>query len=380
MQNLTRLSFLALAMAMVVSAGCTQRRGGNSSGSADSSAENSGAGPSVTAGSERVQWPIEAGTYTILNILTDNKDHTRAKGNAEDTLANHPDIACMVGLWAYNPPAILSAIKGAGKEGEIAIVAFDEQDDTLQGIADGHIHGTIVQQPFLFGYRSVEYLAALAREQEVETPENGKIYVPHTVIKKDNVVTFREQVKAMNAGNGQPPEHVREYDTSKPVKVAFITNSVDPFWTLAERGCQLAAPAFNAECQVLMPPNGQVEEQKRYIEDLIASKCQGLAISPIDPANQVDIINQACDAMPVITQDSDAPDTQRLFYLGTSNYLAGRAAGKLVKEACPEGGKVMIFVGKMEVLNAQERSQGVIDELRDAPIPEEFADQAEQAE
>jgi ribose transport system substrate-binding protein len=119
-----------------------------------------------------------------------------------------------------------------------------------------------------------------------------------------------------------------------------------------------------------------VDEQKRYIEELIAGQCQGLAISPIDPANQVDIINRACESMKVICQDSDAPDTERLFYLGTSNYLAGRAAGKLVKEACPDGGKVMIFVGKMEVLNAQERSQGVIDELMDAPFPEEFADQA----
>jgi ribose transport system substrate-binding protein len=370
MRRLSRLTLLAAA-ALVLFAGCSQRRGGSAAESVESS---TGAG-AVDARSAK--WPVQAGDYTILGILTDNKDHTRAKGNAEDTLANHPDIACMVGLWAYNPPAILSAVRGAGKAGEIAIVGFDEHDDTLQAIGDGEVHGTIVQQPFLFGYKSVEYLAALTRGQEVSVPPGEKIYVPHSVIKQDNVAEFRETVKAMNAGNGEPPTHDRDYDTTQPVKVAFITNSVDPFWTLAERGCELASPAFNAECQVLMPPNGQVEEQKRYIEDLITAKCQGLAISPIDPANQGDIINQACEAMHVITQDSDAPDTQRLFYLGTSNYLAGRAAGKLVKEACPEGGKVMIFVGKMEVLNAQERSQGVIDELLDAPIPAEFADQAE---
>jgi ribose transport system substrate-binding protein len=52
--------------------------------------------------------------------------------------------------------------------------------------------------------------------------------------------------------------------------------------------------------------------------------------------------------------------------------MAGRAAGQLIKEAIPDGGKVMLFVGKMEVLNAQERSQGIIDELGDKPVPEIF--------
>src|ERR1043165_8024656 len=49
------------------------------------------------------------------------------------------------------------------------------------------------------------------------------------------------------------------------------------------------------------------------------------------------------------------------------NYKAGRAAGKLVKEALPGGGKVMLFVGRLEQLNSQQRRQGVIDELVDKP-------------
>lgn len=322
------------------------------------------------------EFPVKAGAYTVLGIQTDNKDHAIAKSKAEDTLTKHPDIACMVGLWAYNPPAIHSAVKGAGKEGKVAIVGFDENPDTLKAIAAGEIHGTIVQQPFVFGYKSVEYLSALARKQDVKIPDTKMIYIPITVIKKDNVEEFGVRVANMLAGKGEPPKHDRDdYDTTQKVKIAFMTNSVDPFWTLAEMGVQLAEPAFNAQCQVMMPPSGSVEEQKRYVEDLITNKCQGLAISPIDPKNQGQVIDQACAVMPVIAQDSDAPNTQRKFYIGTSNYLAGREAGKLVKEAIPKGGKVMIFVGKLEVLNAQERSKGVIDELLDKPIPEEFAGQ-----
>src|SRR5258705_8683965 len=39
------------------------------------------------------------------------------------------------------------------------------------------------------------------------------------------------------------------------------------------------------------------------------------------------------------TQDSDAPNSNRMFYIGTDNVAAGRQAGELVKEALPEGGK-----------------------------------------
>ena len=55
----------------------------------------------------------------------------------------------------------LEAIKEAGKTGQIQIIAFDEEAPTLQGIIDGHIYGTVVQNPYRYGYESVRILAAL---------------------------------------------------------------------------------------------------------------------------------------------------------------------------------------------------------------------------
>lgn len=306
--------------------------------------------------------PKTGKTWTILGIMTDTHNFDIAKANCEDTLVNYPDIACMVGLWAYNPPKILQAVKDSNKVGKVKIVGFDEDPDTLQGIEDGSIEGTIVQNPYGFGFKSTEYLAALVREQKIEIPEDKIIFVPTQVITKDNVETFKDDVQAMRDGKGPILKHGK-YDTEKKVQVAFLTNSVDPFWELAKRGCERAEGVFNAKVEVLMPPTGQVEEQKRMMEEQITLGTKGLAISPIDPANQEEMINNACEKMKVITQDSDAPTTNRIFYIGTDNYTAGRQAGELVAKACPEGGKVMVFVGKMEVLNAQERSQGVVDVL-----------------
>lgn len=155
--------------------------------------------------------------------------------------------------------------------------------------------------------------------------------------------------------------------TGKKKKVAFVTNGVDPFWNTAVAGVRAAEKEFGVECEVLMPPKGAVD-QKRMIEGLLARGVDGIAISPVDAKNQVDLINEIAARCPVITHDSDAPDSKRLCFVGMDNYKAGRAAGRLVKEALPDGGKVMIFVGRLEQLNSQQRRQGVIDELLDRPM------------
>jgi ribose transport system substrate-binding protein len=131
----------------------------------------------------------------IVDIRTDGTDRSKAKSNVEDTIAKMPDIGCLVGLWSYNTPAIISAVKDAKKEGKIPIVGFDEEDDTLQGVKDGYISATVVQQPFEFGYQSVKILTALARGEDAGIPSGKVIEVPTKVIKKDNVDDFWTNLK-----------------------------------------------------------------------------------------------------------------------------------------------------------------------------------------
>lgn len=152
---------------------------------------------------------------------------------------------------------------------------------------------------------------------------------------------------------------------AKP-KVVYITNGVADFWTLAKVGAQTAAKDVDADVEVLMPKN--IEEQQRMVQDSLTRGVDGIAISPINSANQGDLINDAAARTKLITHDSDAPNTKRLAYIGMSNYDAGRMCGKLVKEALPDGGSVIIMVGRPEQDNAGLRRQGVIDELLDRPV------------
>jgi ribose transport system substrate-binding protein len=168
-----------------------------------------------------------------------------------------------------------------------------------------------------------------------------------------------------------PPSAVVASPASAPggakKKLAYVTNGVDPFWNTAAAGVRAAVKEFGIDCEVLMPPKG-IADQKRMVEGLLARGIDGIAISPIDARNQVGLLNQAAARCPVITHDSDAPDSKRQCFVGMDNYKAGRAAGKLVKEAIPDGGKIMIFVGRLEQLNAQQRRQGVLDEVLDRPV------------
>jgi ribose transport system substrate-binding protein len=157
----------------------------------------------------------------------------------------------------------------------------------------------------------------------------------------------------------------------KAVKtVAFIPNNYSDFWKVAQKGCEKADAEMPDIKVTFKPPfDGTVEDQNRLVrEALNRDEADAIAISPINPASQKNLINDAARRAVVITQDSDAPDTNRVLYIGADNRAAGRQAGELLKKALPQGGKVMVFVGKRDVQNAQERFEGLKEALQGSQV------------
>jgi ribose transport system substrate-binding protein len=148
---------------------------------------------------------------------------------------------------------------------------------------------------------------------------------------------------------------------AKGAKYAVVTNGVASFWDICKAGAERAGEDLQVDVEVLMPDG--VEDQKKMIEDMVTRGAAGIAVSPIDPENQTSFINDVAEETHFITMDADAPDSNRKVFVGVDNYDAGRMCGQLVKEALPDGGEVVIFVGRMEQDNAKRRRQGVIDEL-----------------
>jgi ribose transport system substrate-binding protein len=147
---------------------------------------------------------------------------------------------------------------------------------------------------------------------------------------------------------------------SNETRIVFVTNNASDFWTIARKGTEKAqAELPNVKIEFRINDDGSAAGQQRMVDDLLAKGISGIAISPVDPKNQVQMINRAASQAVVVTQDSDAPNSNRTCYIGTDNEAAGVQAGELVKEALPQGGKIMVFVGTLDAQNAQERFRGL---------------------
>ncbi|MCE9560302.1 MAG: sugar-binding protein [Armatimonadetes bacterium] len=162
--------------------------------------------------------------------------------------------------------------------------------------------------------------------------------------------------------------------TSKPTgskkhKLAFVTNNASDYWTIARKGVEKAQSELpNVEVDFKMPADGTAAAQRAIVDDMMAKGVEGMAISPVDPANQTDMINSAAAKALVITQDSDAPLSNRSCYIGTDNFAAGKQAGEELKKALPNGGKIMIFVGKADAQNAKDRIGGIKEAIAGSKI------------
>jgi ribose transport system substrate-binding protein len=158
-------------------------------------------------------------------------------------------------------------------------------------------------------------------------------------------------------------------ESSRTLTLAYVTNNASDFWTIARKGCEKAdAELADAEVEFRIPADGTAAEQRRIVDDLLAKGTRGIAISPVDPANQTAMINDAAVRALVVTHDSDAPASNRACYVGTDNVAAGRQAGSLIREVLPSGGKIMVFVGKIDAQNARERFSGIKETLAGSNI------------
>src|SRR4029079_15030022 len=113
---------------------------------------------------------------------------------------------------------------------------------------------------------------------------------------------------------------------------AFVTNGAANFWEYARAGANAAGDDKNVKVSVITPTEGMTD-QTHKVEDLLTHGTDGIAISPIDPKNQVETLNKAAAKPILIPHDSDAPQSKRLVYIGMDNYQAGLVCGKTFRDA-----------------------------------------------
>ncbi|QRM53263.1 sugar-binding protein [Sinorhizobium sp. BG8] len=151
--------------------------------------------------------------------------------------------------------------------------------------------------------------------------------------------------------------------------LAFVVNGASDFWKAAEAGVKKAQgemPDYIMELKY--PEQAAVAIQQRLMEDLVSAGVKGIMVSAVDPKTQTDGLNKIGSQTALFTTDSDAPKTNRVAYIGSSNVDAGKQAAEIAKKAMPDGGKCMGFVGLLGADNARERIEGMKEGLKGTKI------------
>ncbi|WP_297106267.1 sugar-binding protein [uncultured Devosia sp.] len=143
---------------------------------------------------------IEGSGIELVDVRGDDVDFARARSNVDDVLAANPEINCMVGFYSYNPPKIYEALQAAGKLGQVTVIAFDEDPITLGAVREGSFAGTVVQDPYQWGYQGMHLMADYLEGDTSGIPEDELIIVPTKVIDQSNVDAFEAELKARIGG------------------------------------------------------------------------------------------------------------------------------------------------------------------------------------
>src|SRR5215510_14493058 len=149
----------------------------------------------------------------------------------------------------------------------------------------------------------------------------------------------------------------------KVVKLAFVTNNTSEFWKIAAAGIRKYEQEGKVQVDIKQPPNGTPEDQNQILQNLASQNYDAIGVSVIAPNDQVGVLNKVAEKTNLITFDSDADKSNRLLYIGTNNYEAGKALGGQIVKLLPSGGKIAVFVGTFAADNAIQRLKGIQDAI-----------------
>jgi ribose transport system substrate-binding protein len=148
--------------------------------------------------------------------------------------------------------------------------------------------------------------------------------------------------------------------------ILVTVNSKLPYWQTASAGLAKAAAQYGVKMDVRGPDTYDPQAEVKEFRDAVALKPAGILVSVADTSLMQPAIDDAIDAgIPVITIDSDAPASKRLYFIGTNNLLAGRLGGQRILDKLHGKGNIVFYT--MPQSNMDERLKGYKDVFADHP-------------
>jgi len=139
--------------------------------------------------------------------------------------------------------------------------------------------------------------------------------------------------EAAPAAEAEAEEEVEPAAEAGDLVFAVVPKIAHPFYDDVRAGLEEKAGELGVEFQWIAPPTGNPAEQVQILEDLINKGVNGIGLAPLEASSVAPVIAKATEAgIPVVTFDSDAPESERVAYFGTDNYAAGYEEGEVLAE------------------------------------------------
>jgi len=293
--------------------------------------------------------------YPEIEVVAEIDDETKYEvgtREASAVLEKFQDLAGFAGINAASGPGVAKAVENAGRSGKVIVVAMDADSPVLDAIEEGTIQSSVAQRQYYMTYLGVKYLYGLKHEL-LRSPKDkstdsklpaiaAEVDTGTVEVTKDNVAVFRtpsqgakEEIKKAH------PEWVKlladrkvEGDTSNEEYVVIGISTGVEYWNATREGLKDVCAELGVKPRFTGPEDQNPEKQAEELDNVIARKPAGILIAPGNPETLKPYIDRAIEeGINVICIDTDSPDSQRLAYVGTSNYQAGVMGARILAKA-----------------------------------------------
>jgi ribose transport system substrate-binding protein len=141
----------------------------------------------------------------------------------------------------------------------------------------------------------------------------------------------------------------------------IATNTAVPYWKSAADGLAAAGAEYGVTVDTRGPAGLNAQAEVDEFKAMVARKPAGILVSVANSKLMAPEIDAAIAAgIPVITIDSDSPESKRLYFIGTNNLEAGRLGGRRMAAQLNGKGNVVFFTNPGQP-NLDERLKGYQD-------------------
>jgi len=321
----------------VLSVGCD-----SSSGTKDGSADSRGVilmryNPGSESTEQREQGFLETmiKDYPQITILSsDQYAGTTPEGaldKCQQILLKYGDrVTGVFAVCEPNATGMLGALDQTGIAGKVKFVGFDPNPAMTQALAEGKMHGIVLQDPVRMGYESVKTIVAHLNGEKV----------PERISTGENVATPDNMKEDRMAALLNPPQYTDEAEarpTEVKYQIAVIPKgTTHEFWKSVHYGAEKAAKELG---NVDVHWKGPIQEDDRdgqisVVQDFITKKVDGIVLAPLDSQALVAAVRDAKDAgIPTVIFDSGLNDSSIIVsYVATDNKNGGALAAHRLAE------------------------------------------------